>query len=491
MRYRSVTVTTLALSRPATMPALPNPALLAIALLCAIVLPNPVGYVGGGGDDWFYVNAARCIAEAGWCAPETHWAARWPLVAPMGAVFAAFGDGWVQSTVVPLAYTLAAVALFVTLVEAAWGRAVALVAGVAFVATASIAKGMLQPNVETVELAWVLASAWAARRAVIGTDTRWALAAGVLLGIAMQARMTSLVWLPILAPALFLLPRDHRRLAAIALIGVAVPLVAEMLLNWRLAGDPLLSQHLSSAHARIASSELAASVDRTASPLFNRDFIGGWSPAMDIPAHWSVQGVLNLLANPQIGPVLIAAIVLLGSARRTLNWRSPEMLLAATAVLYTGALTYGLAIDPKARMFLPIATIASALVGRLSVASWQRGDKLFAGALVAMLLATGILETGKRFDFGTARHLAAAWAREHLGKVAVEDATRRFLTFHPDIRALPVWPATETARVLVLQIGECREAAAAKAFPVLERSADFGPPGDPLNLCEFSRSAQP
>ncbi len=478
---------TLALSRSAATPALPNPTLVAVALLCAIVLPNPVGYVGGGGDDWFYVNAARCIADNGWCVPTTHWAARWPLVAPMGAAFAALGDGWIQSTLVPLAYTLAAVALFVTLVEQAWGRGVAMVAGTAFVATASIAKGMLQPNVETVELAWLLGAAWAGRVALIRNDARLALVTGILLGVAMQARMTSLVWLPILAPAVALIPRGQRRLAAVAAIGVALPLLVEMLAYWQLAGDALLSQKLSAAHTRIASSELAATVDLTQSPLFNPAYIGGWSPAMDVPLHWTVQGVVNLLINPQMGPVLIAALVLLGSARKTLTWRSPEALLAVAATLYAGALIYGLAIDPKARMFLPVAAIAAVLVGKLGVASWQRGDKLFAGALVAMLIATGIMETGKRFDFGTARHLAAAWAAERPGRVAVEDATRRFLTFHAEIRALPVWPATDRSRVLVLQIGECREAAAAKVFPVLERSTDFGPPGDPLNLCEFSR----
>ena len=87
---------TLALFRADRSAPLPNPAFVAVALLFALVLPNPVGYVGGGGDDWYYVQAARCVAAHGWCVPDTHWAARWPLVAPMGLALRLFGDGVLQ-----------------------------------------------------------------------------------------------------------------------------------------------------------------------------------------------------------------------------------------------------------------------------------------------------------------------------------------------------------------------------------------------------------
>jgi hypothetical protein len=465
------------------------PVAVAVALLLLLVLPNPAGYVGGGGDDWFYVQAARCAATHGWCLPETHWATRWPLVAPMGLSFAVFGDGWWQAALVPLVYSLLATVLFVRLVERAWGPRAALAGGIAFVATASFAKGLVQPNVETVELALVLAAASVGAAAFRRGSWRLAIGAGVLLGIATQARMTSLVWLPIGALALFLAPRD-RRLATPALGGFALPLALESFVYGLWTGRPFLSQQLSAAHTRIASSELPASVDLTRSPLLNPQFIGGWHPAMDIHVHWTVDGVVNLLANPQMGPVLLAALVLLWLRRKTLSWRDPAVLIAGAAMLYAGALIYGLAIDPKARMFLPVAALAAAIVARLAVDAWDAGEKLLVGALIALLVVIGAIETAKRFDMGAAGPLAGSWARERAGDVAVEDATRRFLTFDATVRALPVEPSA-VRNLIVLVAGRCAEAVPVVKAPqdwMLMRTADFGRPHDPLNLCEFRRT---
>jgi hypothetical protein len=476
---------TLVLSRSTPDAALPNPIWVAVALLFALVLPNPVGYVGGGGDDWYYVEAARCAVAHGWCVPDTHWATRWPLIAPMAGVFALLGDGEWQSMVVPFSYGLMAVVLFTRMVELLWDRPVALVAGVALVATAAFAKDLLHPNVETVELAWLLAAVATGRTAIVNRNANYAFAAGILFGIAIQARMTALAWVPIFGLGLFLLPADRRRLALPALIGMAMPLGIEALAYWHLAGDPLLSQHLSAAHTRIASSELAASVDLTRSPLFNPQFIGGWRPAMDIRLHWTVNGVVNLLANPQIGPVLLAALILLWLQRKTLSWRAPEVLLASAAMLNVGALIYALAIDPKARMFLPVAAIAAVLVGRLGVAAWNAGERLVVGAIVLVLVIVGAVETAKRFDMGKAAPLAGQWAREHPGQAEVEDATRKFLTFDPTVRTLPVFPTARADHLIVLVADQCSTAQHPAGWRV-NRSASFGRPNDPFSLCEFS-----
>lgn len=465
-----------------------SPTLVAILLLFVLVLPNPAGYVGAAGDDFYYVQAARCAAANGWCLPETHWATRWPLVAPMGLVFAVLGDGWWQSTLVPLFYSVLAVVLFVQLVERCWGPRAALVGGIAFVATAAFAKGLLQPNVETVELALVLAAATAGERALRKGKLTSAVAAGLMLGVAAQARMTSLVWLPIGVLALILLARDRRRFALSALGGFALPLAFEALVYGLWAGHPLRSQQLSAAHTRIASSELPVGVDLTRSPLFNPQFIGGWQPVMDIHVHWTLDGVLNLLANPQIGPVLAVALILLWLRRASLSWRDPAVIVAAVAALYTGALIYGLAIDPKARMFLPVMALAAALVGQLGVASWDAGERTIVGAMMALLVMIGAIETDKRFDMGVAGPLAGAWARERAGDIAVEDATRRFLTFDATLRTLPVAP-NDARYLLVLITGQCREAVAADPQRwQLTRSAYFGRHNDPLNLCEFRRT---
>jgi len=469
-----------------------SPALVAIALLLLIALPVPVGYVGGGGDDWYYVQAARCAAAHGYCVPDTHWASRWPLVAPMGVVFRLLGDGAWQSMVVPLAYAMIAVALFVRLIERCHGPRVALVAGLVFASMAALARDGLQPNVEVVELAMVLAAANAGYESWRRSDRRLALAAGLFLALAVQARMTSLAWLPIAALFVTFGPRDLRRLGLPALAGFAVPLIIEGVIYGLAVGDPLLSFHLSSAHTRIATSELPPSVDLSKSPLFNPQFIAGWHPAMNIDLHWTINGVVNLLANPQIGPVLMAALLMMWLRRQTLAWRDPAIWLAVAAVLYTGALIYGLAIDPKARMFLPIGAIGAALIGRFAVELIDAGERMLAGVLVVALILVGAVDTAQRFNMGAAGPLAGQWARESPGQVAVEDATRRFLTFDATVRTLPVFPEGNHGEMIMLIAGPC-----AQASPILRlapghwslvRDRYFGRPNDPLNLCEFSRA---
>jgi hypothetical protein len=193
-----------------------------------------------------------------------------------------------------------------------------------------------------------------------------------------------------------------------------------------------------------------------------------------------------------MGPVLVAAGVLLWLQRKSLSWRAPDVLLAAVAVLYTGALIYALAIDPKARMFLPVAALAAALVGRLAVAAWDAGERVLIAAIMAVVVLIGAIETSKRFDMGKGAPLAGQWARDHPGAVMVEDDTRRFLTFDPTVRTLPVYPPGHAERLIVLVVGACGEAGPVAAHPKdwrALRSADFGRPSDPVNLCEFIRAS--
>ncbi len=463
------------------------PALFAVALLLILVLPNPVGYVGGGGDDFYYVQAARCAAVHGWCLPDTHWATRWPLVAPMGLVFATLGDGWWQSTLIPLTYGLIAIFLFCRLVERIAGSRAATLGGIALVGAAAFSNALLIPNIDTVELALVLAAANIGEHAVRRRAWGWAALAGMLLGVALQARITSLAWVPVATIVLLYVP-SLRRLAPAAVGGLLVPISLEAAIYGLWAGRPFLSQSLSAAHTRIPSSELSPTVDLTRSPLFNPNFIGGWHPKMGIHVHWVVDGVLNLLVHPQIGPLICAALVLLILRRKLLHWRDPSVIAGGLALMYCGTLIYVLAIDPHPRMFLPVAALAAFIVGRAGIELWHGGERLVVGVVTGMLVIFGVIETEKRFHFGVAGPLAHQWASEHRQDVAVEENAWRFLTFDPLIRSLPVAPSD--ARHLLLMSANCweREPVASKPKQwMLVRSRDFGRPNDPLNLCEFSR----
>ena len=49
-----------------------------------IIWLNPVGFVGGGADDSNNMKAVRCWVAAGEpCLAHTHWATRWPIIAPV------------------------------------------------------------------------------------------------------------------------------------------------------------------------------------------------------------------------------------------------------------------------------------------------------------------------------------------------------------------------------------------------------------------------
>jgi hypothetical protein len=67
---------------------------LAVALLAlACVAINPIGFVGGGGDDTHYLDAARCWVSQGLlCVPTSHWWTRWPIVGPMAGAIALLGE---------------------------------------------------------------------------------------------------------------------------------------------------------------------------------------------------------------------------------------------------------------------------------------------------------------------------------------------------------------------------------------------------------------
>ena len=69
------------------------PWLVALVISLALILIiNPVGFLGGGLDDWHYLNAARCWAAHGPCLPQDHWQGRWPVVAPIGASIFLLGE---------------------------------------------------------------------------------------------------------------------------------------------------------------------------------------------------------------------------------------------------------------------------------------------------------------------------------------------------------------------------------------------------------------
>lgn len=460
-------------------------AVLAIALV-ALQAPQFAGYIGGGGDDWYYVEAARCVGGDGRCVPSTHWATRYPLIAPMAAVFLSFGISAATAALVPLTYALVALAAFVRLVGRHWGAATAAVGGLALIATATFSRAVLQPNVDVVELAMLLLAAVCADHGLRRGRAAWFAVAGGFVALAIQTRMTGVVVVPIVA--LCVIARPQLRVLIVPFgAGLALPLLAEAAVRWTTAGDALLSWRLALAHGKLPSSELSSTVDTTRSPLFNPAFIGGWRPAADIAAHWSVQGVLNLLAHPMIGPVLLSALAMLWLRRRSLGQQPVVVILAMIACLYVGALIYALAIDPKPRVFMPVAAIACAIFARCAVDAWQEHDRLIPAVLGAFIVATGVTTAGVRVRPAAAAPLAAHWARAAGEPIAVAVHTRRFLAFEPDVYRLPEQDGRYD-RLLQLDQHRCSLSSTPTQRWTVIREARFEQNGETMWLCELSRA---
>lgn len=333
-------------------------ALPGLAVAAVLNLLHPVGYVGGGFDDYHYLQAVRCVAEQGWCIPQDHWARRFPLVLPVALTMRLFGETREVLWIVPALASAAAIVLLVAIVNRAFGARPALLAGIVFAGGQLVAGRVLSLGVDMVEIALALG-------AIACLLERRAVAAGLLLGLAIQCRPTMLALGP---PILLFIAREPRLVLRLG-IGVFVPLAVEAVLYWIMLGDPLAPWKLSLAHTTIPSSELNG-VDLSRSPILNPDFIAGWRPAAGIPAHWSIQAIVNYLAHPEL---LIANLMLLGLL--ALGWRRVDrrigMLLGAAALFFL-QLVFVFAIDPKPRMFLPVFAAQCAVIGVLAT-SVSRG----------------------------------------------------------------------------------------------------------------------
>jgi hypothetical protein len=302
-----------------------------------------------------------------------------------------------------------------------------------------------------------------------------------MLALAVQARPTSLALAPIFLIGLAAVPSLRRSIGAFV-AGMAIPIGCEALVYALWTGDALLPWKLSMAHTRIPTSELAASVDLRQSPLFNIAYIDGWVPSVGIEAHWSVEGLVNLLAHPGIGLSLICGLIFIALHRQKLGTElgggKLMLFLIGAAMLFFGALVYGLAVDPKPRMFLPVAAVASVCFGVFAARSWREGGRALVTVCLALLLGKAAMASYNRLDLQGAGALARVWiAQEPADMLAADDLTSRFLTLIPEVRALPIHPAGDRSKILVVSPGSCADltnGGGYKQWPVL-RAHRFDP----------------
>lgn len=476
----------------------PGPLLLLLAVPVLAVLPS--GYQGGGGDDWHYLEAARCWnAFGGWltsgaCLPANHWQSRWPLIAPTALAIGAFGESRASLQLVPLLYAAGALLLFSSVVERLFGRGAALAGGAALLFTPAFALTLHQPTINIVELAFLLGFAAAALTALERDRAGWAFAAGLSLALAISARESAVATAAVAGGAALFLPAARRRLAVVAAAGFAVPVLLEMAMFAMRTGDPLHRAGLALNHVALPSVEFVQKGEPGGFPLFNPDVIGGWVPACGIDVHWSVNGILNLLVHPHFGLTLLAtALLALAYGRSSLadpETRRRLVGLAWAAGLVAFLLIYALAHDPKPRMFLLPLCMVAAILGALASRAWQGGRRALVLAFALMLPVKAVLFLLSGPDFPPAERLAAQWLAARPGEVAIPETTRRNLALVP--AAAAARRDDSAPYILEIRWRACTEAplgALVEAYSFSASEPRFLPPRDPeLAMCLYRRA---
>jgi hypothetical protein len=199
------------------------------ATLALILLLNPVGFVGGGWDDWQYLNAARCWAKHGPCLPHDHWQGRWPVIAPIAAMISLFGESRLTIGLPSLAYALGCLFLMARLGNRLAGSPAGYAAALLLLVIPIFGAELLGPNAEFPELLFLLSAANFIL-AFAKRNSPWlAFAAGVSWSLAFQVRETAIAALPLLAVAAWMCARRDPRALLAAMIGATLPFLAELL----------------------------------------------------------------------------------------------------------------------------------------------------------------------------------------------------------------------------------------------------------------------
>jgi 4-amino-4-deoxy-L-arabinose transferase-like glycosyltransferase len=432
------------------------PALAVAVLALACVAINPVGFIGGGFDDVHYLDASRCWVAAGQpCLPQSHWASRWPAVAPLAIFTGLFGETRLTVGLGPLLAWVACIALMYAIGRAWFDRATGYIAAALLAATPVVTQSALTPGVDTTELALQLGALLLATLAYNQRSIAFSIAAGAVAGVAVEARDTSLLFCGAAGIAWFLLEPERRRVLLWSVVGFAAVFAIDFAVYAAATGNPFFRYRLALGHTSVPSVELATNVDTSRSPLFNPAYIAGWRREAGIAVWWPVDPWLNLLASPRIGFLLGGMLLMLPIGWQALppTWKRLGTRTLAFAMLVSVGLVYVLAVDPKSRMFLLLVAASALTVAAMTVSSWRAGRGLVPGCVVALLVLGGLDVLSLTVNTHDFEIQARRWIRENPGAVEIDPSTTSTLTLVPEARALPLAGSGRPLRIHGTNIG--------------------------------------
>ena len=386
--------------------------LIPLASFLVAVSLNPVGFIGGDADDLRYVEAARCWVANGPCLPHDHWQARWPIVAPLTLIASLIGESRSSIALPSLAASLASMWLLFRVGERLFGTASAWIAASLLAIMPVFALQSLDPNVDSIELAFILGGFLALLRGTDDDRLVWPLLAGLSFALALQTRETALAVAPaalmVFARSYPIRTRPAHWIAAAA--AFALPFVLEaMIFAWQ-TGDPFYRRRLSVGHVTLSTTELRGRSQVAGLPFFNRELIENWRHEPGLSIHWTIDGLANLIINPRTAGIFLILPFLWAMARSWIDDRSRRTvaLLIGAAVVQAVVIIYLLAIDPKPRTMLPALAFA-ALAAAPLIAALFRHRRMTGRLLVTAIVVIASANILSGYRPGTMERTATRW----------------------------------------------------------------------------------
>ena len=366
----------------------------ALAVLALVLwLAKPIVFVGGGSDDARYLAAAHAWIAYGPVVGTLHWDLRHPLVLPVAAATALFGEGRFGLLLVPVAYALALLVLGAGVLRARFGAGVAALWGV-FFATNPLVHELATRIYPDLAEAFFICASLAACDAASRRERRAALLliAGVAASGAMLTRETSF-FLPLLYAGGFATGTwlSRREWLLVALGAMPLLLIDNGWLWWA-TGDPLYRLHVALHHVEVTSTHMAGGTFGGA-VLMNPALAERWTAAGPVDLHWTVNPLLNLPAEPFYGGAFLLAVALSLMGRRVLDVRERRWLARAggVAALAFAFGTYVLMVSQRPRYYLLALLAVLALDAVLAVRLWPTRPRLVVALVGLTLLASTVI----------------------------------------------------------------------------------------------------
>lgn len=215
---------------------------ISLALAVASVCLTWVGFIES--DDLFYAGAAIGWVQNSLFLGESHWALRHSIVLPMAALFRLFGQSETTLVLPSLIYEASLLALLGYMAWRLHGWLASAIAVTIAGTIPVIATGASLVSTDVPEAFFVIASFWAFCRGMQPPRPAMLLWSGVLAGVALITRETSVALIGLYA-VLFVFGHGGSRRAYLWLgLGAAIVVGLDWLYLTSLSGDPLYRLHI-------------------------------------------------------------------------------------------------------------------------------------------------------------------------------------------------------------------------------------------------------